>query len=84
MQCFTDMLSSRLTPFGGGRDLRIDWLRGLFDTKRYPWFRDEFIHPNDLTKPDSPARVDIVKPTVTRSPDHSLSIYVPSFKASRR
>jgi peptidoglycan/LPS O-acetylase OafA/YrhL len=26
---FTDMLTSRLTPFGGGRDLRIDWLRGL-------------------------------------------------------
>jgi DNA-binding transcriptional LysR family regulator len=62
----------------------IDWLRGLFDTKRYPCFRDEFIHPNDLTKPDSPARVDIVKPIVTRSPDHSLSIYGPAFKASRR
>jgi DNA-binding transcriptional LysR family regulator len=60
----------------------IDWLRSLFDTKRYPWFRDEFIHPNDLSKPDSPARVDIAQPIVTRPPDHSLS--APSLKAGRR
>ncbi|MCJ2133812.1 LysR family transcriptional regulator [Methylobacterium sp. J-026] len=26
----------------------IDWLRAAFDPKRYPWFRDEFIHPRDL------------------------------------
>jgi DNA-binding transcriptional LysR family regulator len=26
----------------------IDWLRTLFDPKRYPWFRDEFIHPQEL------------------------------------
>jgi DNA-binding transcriptional LysR family regulator len=26
----------------------IDWLRTLFDPKRYPWFADEFIHPRDL------------------------------------
>ncbi|MGH1589112.1 LysR family transcriptional regulator [Methylobacterium phyllosphaerae] len=26
----------------------IDWLRSSFDPKRYPWFRDEFIHPRDL------------------------------------
>jgi DNA-binding transcriptional LysR family regulator len=26
----------------------IDWLRASFDPKRYPWFRDEFIHPRDL------------------------------------
>ena len=26
----------------------IDWLRSIFDPVRYPWFRDEFIHPNDL------------------------------------
>jgi DNA-binding transcriptional LysR family regulator len=47
----------------------IDWVRSLFDAKKYPWFRDEFIHPRDLVKPDSPARVDITRPTVTRSPD---------------
>jgi hypothetical protein len=57
----------------------IDWLRALFDTKRYPWFRDEFIHPNDLSKPDSPARVDIAQPIVTRHPDYNLS-----FKAGGR
>jgi DNA-binding transcriptional LysR family regulator len=50
----------------------IEWLRSLFDTKRYPWFRDEFIHPNDLLKPDSPARVDLARPIVTRSPDQSV------------
>jgi DNA-binding transcriptional LysR family regulator len=26
----------------------IDWLRTLFDPKRYPWFGDEFIHPREL------------------------------------
>jgi molybdate transport repressor ModE-like protein len=26
----------------------IDWLRASFDPKRFPWFRDEFIHPRDL------------------------------------
>lgn len=28
----------------------IDWLRSIFDPKIYPWFRDEFIHPNELVK----------------------------------
>jgi DNA-binding transcriptional LysR family regulator len=28
----------------------IDWLIESFDPKRYPWFRDEFIHPRDLPK----------------------------------
>lgn len=28
----------------------IDWLRTLFDPKRYPWFGDEFIHPRDLAQ----------------------------------
>jgi len=26
----------------------IDWLRTLFDSKRFPWFGDEFIHPREL------------------------------------
>jgi DNA-binding transcriptional LysR family regulator len=25
--------------------LFIDWVRSIFDPRRYPWFRDEFIHP---------------------------------------
>src|SRR5437667_1164120 len=50
----------------------IDWLRSLFDAKRYPWFGDHFIHPNQLTKPDSLARVDISRPIVTRSPDQNI------------
>ena len=28
----------------------IDWLIDAFDPKKYPWFRDEFIHPNELAK----------------------------------
>lgn len=26
----------------------IDWVVDAFDPGRFPWFRDEFIHPNDL------------------------------------
>lgn len=26
----------------------ISWLRDIFDPQKYPWFRDEFIHPDDL------------------------------------
>jgi DNA-binding transcriptional LysR family regulator len=26
----------------------MDWLKTLFDPKRYPWFGDEFIHPREL------------------------------------
>jgi DNA-binding transcriptional LysR family regulator len=26
----------------------IDWVIEAFDPKRFPWFRDEFIHPKDL------------------------------------
>jgi DNA-binding transcriptional LysR family regulator len=32
----------------------IDWLRTLFDAKRYPWFGDEFIHPRELAKSHAP------------------------------
>jgi DNA-binding transcriptional LysR family regulator len=28
----------------------IDWLIDAFDPKKYPWFRDEFIHPSELSK----------------------------------
>jgi DNA-binding transcriptional LysR family regulator len=28
----------------------VSWLRDIFDPVKYPWFRDEFIHPNDLGK----------------------------------
>jgi DNA-binding transcriptional LysR family regulator len=26
----------------------LDWLESSFDSSKYPWFRDEFIHPKDL------------------------------------
>ncbi|MCW5696467.1 MAG: LysR family transcriptional regulator [Bauldia sp.] len=28
--------------------LFIDWLRTIFDPRRYPWFRDDFIHPGNF------------------------------------
>ncbi len=28
----------------------IDWIVEAFDPRKFPWFRDEFIHPNDLMK----------------------------------
>ena len=28
----------------------VSWLRDIFDPQKYPWFRDEFIHPDDLGK----------------------------------
>jgi len=28
----------------------IDWVIDSFDSRKFPWFRDEFIHPNDLPK----------------------------------
>jgi DNA-binding transcriptional LysR family regulator len=31
----------------------IDWLTGAFDTSKYPWFRDEFIHPSSFSDFDS-------------------------------
>ena len=35
----------------------IDWLRTLFDPKRYPWFGDEFIHPRDLAQNQPPPKM---------------------------
>jgi len=28
----------------------VEWLRRVFDSRTYPCFKDEFIHPNDLVK----------------------------------
>ncbi|MEA2875731.1 MAG: hypothetical protein QOF14_927 [Hyphomicrobiales bacterium] len=42
----------------------IDWLRSLFDGKRYPWFSDEFIHPRDLLRtPPPPVHTSLSLPT---------------------
>ena len=26
----------------------LDWLRGAFDKEQFPWFADEFVHPNEF------------------------------------
>jgi DNA-binding transcriptional LysR family regulator len=38
----------------------IDWLRTLFDPKRYPFFGDEFIHPRDLFGMMAPADAEML------------------------
>ncbi len=42
--------------------LFIDWLRTLFDTKKYPWFGDEFIHPRDIARTAGPNPADSLQP----------------------
>lgn len=29
-------------------DVVLDWIRDAFDAKKYPWFREDFIHPTEL------------------------------------
>ena len=36
--------------------LFMDWLKTIFDSKRYPWFSDKFIHPNELRGLKPPAQ----------------------------
>ena len=38
----------------------IDWVRGCFDPNRFPWFRDEFIHPIDFDLRNKDAWIDNV------------------------
>lgn len=40
----------------------IDWLRTLFDPKRYPWFGNEFIHPRELLKTNPPSQEQTAAP----------------------
>jgi DNA-binding transcriptional LysR family regulator len=38
--------------------LAIDWLRENFNAAQFPWFGDEFVHPNELSKIDSSLAAD--------------------------
>lgn len=31
-----------------------DWLKSIFDSRIYPWFREEFVHPNDFVAAAQP------------------------------
>jgi DNA-binding transcriptional LysR family regulator len=48
----------------------IDWLRSLFDSNRYPWFSDKFIHPRELAKLHAaePRSAAFRLPTAMRAP----------------
>lgn len=65
----------------------IDWLKSLFDAKRYPWFGDDFIHPSELQKPsNSPARVDLraERPFVTRPAAQDIVPERPAMRVGRQ
>lgn len=56
----------------------IEWLRAIFDSRRYPWFQDEFVHPREFAdwprgKEIGPSRA-AVEPTV--DPRHFLGLGV--------
>jgi DNA-binding transcriptional LysR family regulator len=52
----------------------IDWLRTLFDSHRYPWFSDEFIHPRELAKlhAAAPKSAAFRLPSAMRAPKTGL------------
>jgi DNA-binding transcriptional LysR family regulator len=61
----------RMTYHPDARSIRrvatfIDWLRTLFDPKRYPWFGDEFIHPRDIGAASAAPRVETLRSILTR------------------
>ncbi|WP_235973952.1 LysR family transcriptional regulator [Parasphingopyxis marina] len=35
----------------------IDWLKSAFDPVKYPYFGDEFVHPDDIRRPDRDQKV---------------------------
>jgi hypothetical protein len=39
---------ARVATFDPGMRLRFKWIADRCSPKRFPWFRDEFIHPNDF------------------------------------
>ncbi|MGF7161147.1 DNA-binding transcriptional LysR family regulator [Rhodoligotrophos appendicifer] len=44
----------------------IDWIKEAFSPQRFPWFRDEFIHPNELRTLNSDAwKINLVHHTPT-------------------
>ena len=53
----------------------IDWVKSIFDPTCYPWFRDEFIHPNGLIE---------LALEQTSSPSKGLSPPHRKYRKSRR
>src|SRR5437868_5349573 len=62
----------------------IDWLVECFEPKKFPWFRDEFIHPREIPKlyrgPPLPNRFEGFGAAVAGEPD----VYVPVPAAGTR
>ena len=56
----------------------IDWTVAAFDPKKFPWFRDEFIHPYDLpTEYHGGPLVNLFEGFVTANPDFDLPLVEP-------
>jgi DNA-binding transcriptional LysR family regulator len=47
----------------------MQWLRESFDSKRYPWFGDQFVHPNDFAGPFEDSQVIPIFDHLIDAPD---------------
>jgi DNA-binding transcriptional LysR family regulator len=44
----------------------IDWVKTLFDARKYPWFGDQFIHPREIGRAPIAAPTEIIAPAPAR------------------
>lgn len=60
LQLKFDLWMSYTRSIRGSQPVRaaIDWLKECFDTQKYPWFADHFVHPNDFA--DNPNDAQII------------------------
>lgn len=60
MQLKFDLWMSYARSMRGSQPVRaaIDWLKECFDTQKYPWFADRFVHPNDFG--DNPGDAQVI------------------------
>lgn len=51
--CYLDIWLTFRPEVRASRSARavIDWIKMIYDARKYPWFGDEFIHPAEFTKP---------------------------------
>jgi DNA-binding transcriptional LysR family regulator len=53
----------------------IEWLIDSFDPRRFPWFADDFIHPNDLLKHYDGAPIADLFESLISPTDQTISIH---------
>jgi len=63
----------------------MDWLKQIFDPERFPWFRDEFIHPSEFVKLlPADSEVNIGKGFAAAVPQVEDTVPTPRTARSRR